>query len=112
MVEQIGSGIGRMKDSLKENGLTDPEFKLEGMFSVILHRKNIETFPEKTGEKTREKIIRLIREKNDITISEIAANTGLSDKGVEYHINRLKQDKIIEKFGSGKGGHWQIKVNY
>jgi ATP-dependent DNA helicase RecG len=108
MVEQIGSGIGRIKDSLKERGLPNPEFKLEGIFSVILYRKNNETFPEKT----REKIIRLIREKNDITVSEIAAITRLSEKGVEYHINRLKQDQIIERIGSDKGGHWQIKVNY
>jgi len=69
MVEQIGSGIGRIKDSLKENELPDPEFILEGMFSVILYRKNKETFPEKTEEKTREKIIRLIKGKSDITIS-------------------------------------------
>jgi ATP-dependent DNA helicase RecG len=72
MVEQIGSGIGRIKDSMKENGLPDPEFKPEGMFSVFFYRKNKETYPEKTREKTREKIIRLIREKNNITISEIA----------------------------------------
>ena len=52
-----------------------------------------------------------IREKNDITISEIATITELSEKGVEYHINRLKHGNFIERVGSDKGGHWQIKVN-
>jgi hypothetical protein len=38
MVEQVGSGIGRIKDQMKEAKLPQPEFKTDGMFTVVLHR--------------------------------------------------------------------------
>ena len=38
MVEQVGSGISRIKDELKTNKLALPEFRIEGMFSLILKR--------------------------------------------------------------------------
>ena len=38
LVEQIGSGISRMRDLMKEEGLTPPEFNTDGMFTVILRR--------------------------------------------------------------------------
>ena len=34
MVEQIGSGISRMRDLMKEEGLTPPEFYFDDKFIV------------------------------------------------------------------------------
>lgn len=38
MVEQIGSGIGRMKLAMKEADLPEPEFKTDGIFTVVFRR--------------------------------------------------------------------------
>ena len=38
LVEQVGSGIGRMKDVLKKAKLPTPEFKMDGMFTVVFNR--------------------------------------------------------------------------
>jgi ATP-dependent DNA helicase RecG len=38
LVEQIGSGISRMRDLMKEEGLTPPEFNTDGMFTVAFRR--------------------------------------------------------------------------
>ncbi len=38
MVEQVGSGIGRMKDLMKTADLSAPEFKMDGLFTVVFHR--------------------------------------------------------------------------
>jgi ATP-dependent DNA helicase RecG len=113
MVEQIGSGIGRMKDRLIECGLPVPEFKTVGMFSVVFQRP-VKTDSsgktrEKTMEKTREKIIRLISNNSHITAAELSIEIELTVKGVEYHLNKLKSKKIIERIGSDKGGYWIIK---
>ncbi len=100
MVEQIGSGIGRIRDAMLQKGLPAPEFKIQGMFSVILRRPL----------KTREKIIRLLAENPRITTSELAEETGLTRKGIEYQLNKLKQDKIIKRLGSDKGGYWKSSI--
>ena len=111
MVEQIGSGIGRIKDEIAKAGLPIPIFKTDGMFTVVFQRpannilvKN----SEKTREKTREKIIRLIKSNKEITIKELAKETEISDKGIEYHLTKMKKEKIIIRVGYDKGGYWIV----
>jgi ATP-dependent DNA helicase RecG len=110
MVEQIGSGITRIKNLMLEQKLPLPEFKTEGMFTVVFQRSEswVKTGVE-TREKTREKIIKLIGENNKITTSELSENKGLSIKGVEYQLNKLKKEKIIERIGGDKGGYWLVR---
>jgi ATP-dependent DNA helicase RecG len=38
MVEQIGSGIPRVREMMHEAGLPEPEFRYDGMFTVIVKR--------------------------------------------------------------------------
>jgi len=47
MVEQVGSGIGRIKGQMKAAKLSEPLFKTAGMFTVVLQR------PEKSSGKER-----------------------------------------------------------
>lgn len=187
MVEQIGTGINRIKEEISKAGLPVPEFKTKGMFSVVFHRKrygffegekeetrgkifdqvregtkpdimeeaNIEaskvvmykirektkkktrekTFDEARGEtkveiakmtkkeidtktmnktrentreKTREKIIRLIKLYNTITAAELAIETGITEKGIEYNLTKLKKENKIVRIGGDKGGHWAL----
>ncbi len=43
-----------------------------------------------TREKTREKLLRLVRETPDISTDRIAAELGMIRKGVEWQIKQLK----------------------
>ena len=63
---------------------------------------------EKVREKTREKILRLIKEDPLITTSEIAEKSGLSPKGVEWNIGKLKKEGRIKRIGPDRGGHWEV----
>ena len=40
LVEHVGSGIGRMKELMLEAGLPEPQYETEGMFTVVLYRRN------------------------------------------------------------------------
>jgi ATP-dependent DNA helicase RecG len=110
LVEQVGSGIIRMNDLMKEAGLPAPEFNTEGMFTITLQRppkvvgKNEETV-EKTVEKT---IIDLIINNPKTTTKNMMSATGLSRRGVEYQLNKLKEIGMIERIGSDKGGYWKV----
>ena len=106
LVEQIGSGIARIKDLMKQSKLHEPVFLIEGMFSVTLMRPLIND--DKTREKTGEKIINAISENGKITTGELAIISGVSIKGVEYHLQKLKKEGSIKRKGSDKGGYWKL----
>jgi len=105
-VEKIGSGIRRIKDSMKAYGL-DVKFESTGFFRVILKRPSIQTV-EKTVEKNVEKIIFLINENPRITQEELSQKTGLTRRGIEWNIQQLKKKGILKRNGPDKGGHWEI----
>lgn len=114
MVEQIGSGISRIRDEIEKSGLPSPEFLTEGMFTVIFKRRVKEQqrkTREKTWEKTREKIVRLIQENGNITTNELAFEIGITEKGIEYHLKKLKEDLVIKRVGSDKDGNW-VAIEY
>jgi len=122
LVEQVGSGIGRIIDLMKDAGLPEPVFQKEGIFTVILMRPVIDSGETNkktrvntrvktrvnTREKTREKILRIIKENKDVTTEILADSIGLSVKGIEYHLQKLKTEKVIERVGADRGGYWVV----
>ena len=58
--------------------------------------------------KTRVKIIELIKKNPAITIPKIASETGLTVKGIEWNLKKLKEAGILERIGPAKGGYWKI----
>ena len=59
-------------------------------------------------EKTREKVLNLIKQDPQITIVQIAAKLDISPKGVEWQLSKLKTDGIIHRVGADNGGYWEI----
>jgi ATP-dependent DNA helicase RecG len=41
-------------------------------------------------------------------MKEMAEQTGLSIKGVEWNIRKLKEEGILRRVGPAKGGYWEI----
>ncbi len=118
-MERIGSGIGRMRSLMKESGLQEPTFESDTFFRAIFYRNpehalktarqtGREKTGEKTREKTREKILSLIRENPGMATEEMAAALGLSQKGIEWQIKKLKEDGLLRRVGPDKGGHWKV----
>ena len=62
----------------------------------------------KRGEKTRDTILRTIKENPQITMAELAEKTGISAKAIEKQIARLKKDSLLIRVGPDKGGHWEV----
>jgi ATP-dependent DNA helicase RecG len=110
LVEQVGSGIGRIRELMEAAGLPEPVFQKQGMFTVTMQRpgKTPEKPSEKTSEKTSEKILRLIGENNQITIEELSEQLGRSTRAVEMQIKTLKDRNLLERIGPDKGGYWQL----
>ena len=100
MVEQLGSGVPRiLRVYSKEcfvfgDSFTRMVFPLEGS--------------EKTVEKTVEKIIKAIKENPEITINQLSKITGLTRRGVEWQIAKLKEQNKLKRIGPDRGGYWEV----
>lgn len=111
MVEQIGSGIGRIKDLMKESDLQAPQFSFDGMFTVTLRRpfdfeKWINKWEDKLSTKRLE-IIRQVHNNNKVTISDLAKHIGVSETAIDKNIDALKDLGLLERIGT-KGGSWLL----
>ncbi|UII32779.1 helix-turn-helix domain-containing protein [Fulvivirga ulvae] len=107
MVEQVGSGIGRIKDQMKTAKLPEPEFKTDGMFTVVMQR------PEKASGKTvsgdnRELILNLIEGNPSITREALADAIGITVKGIDYHLAAMQKEGALKREGSRKAGIWVL----
>jgi Fic family protein len=75
---------------------------------IELYQKNFaEDLPSESG-RTSEKIIALLRENPRHTTRTLATAVGITAKGIEKQLARLKASSKIARIGSAKGGHWQV----
>ena len=118
MVEQVGSGINRIKSSLKEASLPTPIFRTEGMFTIVFRKQkeieNAEGFRKdfgKISEGLKEdtlKVLELIKENPRIKTKEIASELNKSSRMIENHIKILREKMIISRKGPKLGGFWEV----
>jgi len=112
LVEQIGSGIARMRDVMKEEGLTPPEFNIDGMFTVTLRRPfDFEKWVEKWVEKLTDNRVKILREVHNnpkVTKKELEQVVGISASAIDNNIDVLKDLGLLSREGSDKGGYWKI----
>lgn len=112
MVEQIGSGIARIRDAMKEAGLLPPAFNVEGIFTVTIPRPvDFEKWlaENKNGfSETKIRVLKLIHDNPIISKRAIAKEIGTSTTAVDNHINTLRELGVINRSGGNKGGKWEI----
>ena len=54
------------------------------------------------------KILEEIRKNPKVTRKELSDLTGLSIRGIEWNLDKLKKQGIIKRIGPAKGGYWEI----
>ena len=70
--------------------------------------KAVEKTVEKASEKIAEKIVGILKGNPNATQSDIVAITGLSRRGVEWKLKKLKEKGLVRRVGPDKGGHWEV----
>ena len=55
-----------------------------------------------------EKILTLIRLTPGITQDLLGMKSGLTRRGVEWNLKKLKDARLIRRIGPDKGGHWEV----
>lgn len=59
-------------------------------------------------KKTRDRVIELLRRNPKLSATALAAEIGISAKGVQRHLANLKAEGVVRRIGSDKGGEWRI----
>jgi len=125
LVENVGSGIKRMRDAIQEYGLKPPVIEAgDDWFSITFVRKpqqiSVEDTTQNTTQKTTQKkawlttqktrarILSLMEENPAITREQLADAIGVTPDGIRYHLRKLKQENIIRRVGPDKGGFWEV----
>ncbi len=111
LVEQIGSGITRIRDVMNDEGLTPPEFNIDGMFTVTLRRPfDFEKWVNKWVNNLSEKqitILTAIHYNNKIKKAALQELVDFSATTLDNNIEILKKEGVLEREGT-KGGIWII----
>ena len=128
LVEDVGSGIRRIRGAMKRYGLQAPLIEAgDTWFSVTFRRKpqqvGIEQAQEergpglgerlgdKLGERLGERrcrIVALMKRDPSISIPALAKRLGISTTAVEKNIKFLKQTGFVARSGPAKGGRWVV----
>ena len=81
-------------------------------FMLKIIKETIINTTQKTTQKkinnSQKKIIELIKENPSVTRKEMAEKIGISDDGIKYNLNKLKQMNILTRVGSDRSGTWKI----
>ncbi len=123
-VEKMGTGINRMKKSMKISNLPPPEFKFyeHSFYTNLFDKTKLEISEKDLGKdlekdlekdlgrlnKNQKKIILEIRKNKYITQKELSKIIGINEKNIRNNIRTLKNLGIIRRIGPDKGGYWEL----
>jgi ATP-dependent DNA helicase RecG len=112
MVEQVGSGITRIRDLMEAADLPAPNFDFGGLFITVLkrpviwHKKRLSL--ENDLSKNQLKILDLMEEDKQITIKKLAEEIDISTTSIDNNIKKLKENGLVIRKGGDKEGRWII----
>jgi ATP-dependent DNA helicase RecG len=114
-IEAWGRGVEKITNACREWGKQEPFYRIrsnEVMIGFNTKTQFVEKFVEKFVEnETQQTIIRLMQTDPKISAKAIAAQVGMTSRGVQKNIDALKKAGLVERIGPAKGGHWIVITN-
>jgi ATP-dependent DNA helicase RecG len=102
-VESWGKGTNNMIDDCLKMNLPEPQYKYTFSSVQVTFYKTT----QKTPQKTKDKILDIMRNNNKITINEISNLLSISRDTINEHIARLKNENKLQRVGGRKDGYWK-----
>ena len=98
LIEQWGSGIGRMIQACRAHGLKPPEFEEIGTHFRVTIRLEARTRPEVDELGTQ--ILKAIREANGLSTKQVAEAVNISSRATRTRLKALVDKGLIVEIGS------------
>jgi predicted HTH transcriptional regulator len=122
-IEQMGTGIMRMKEAAKEANVAEPKFELENFFRVTFIRTPLDTSSGSQAVASGHKrlqavapadrkrlVIEYLEEHGQGKNPDFIDITGLSDGRVRALLREMVEDGTIEKIGDNRYTYYVLKA--
>jgi ATP-dependent DNA helicase RecG len=119
-IEQMGTGIGRMRNATRAAKVAEPEFAFSGFFRVTFKRNEVETSigrqsvanrpPSVAAADRKFVVISYLEENGQARVADLVNIIGLSDGRVRALLREMVNDGIIEKIGDKRYAHYVLKL--
>jgi ATP-dependent DNA helicase RecG len=123
-IEQMGTGIMRMKRAARDAKVAEPVFELANFFKVTFKRNEAVQSTAASGSQAvasgsqavattdRKRTILAYLEENDhLTAKDIIEKIGLSSGRVRAILRQMVEDESIEKVGDNRYAYYVLKQN-
>ena len=124
IIEKYGSGIKRVLDICKDQGIIPPKFEevFNGLKVTLFKEKltgnvidsinyeaidSTENDTENDTEKRIGKIMQMIKINKKISVAKLAKECGVSRITISRDVDKLKSSGILKRIGPDKGGYWE-----
>ena len=122
-IEHVGSGTGDIIARCREWGLPDPKWQVEDGedFVMVMPRPqssvkssvrtvdwSVDKSVDWSVDKTCDQVLSILKTNPRATLDQVANVVGLSVRGIEQAIKRLKKAKRIRKVGGKRFGHGEV----
>lgn len=112
LVEKVGSGIKRIRDTIKDANLPEPLFEMGGFFTVTFYRPMaFEKWLQGWGAHLTTPLIKMllaIHDQERITKPQLSDIIGQGKTSVDKNISKLRNLGLLTRQGSDKSGKWLI----
>jgi ATP-dependent DNA helicase RecG len=105
-VENMGTGINKIKTLCRENDNQEPQFVFNDFFTVVFNRKN-----NLNGElnKGQETVYLYIKKHKGINAKDISDELNIPFSTIDKQVRVLLRKNLIERRGSKKTGGYYAK---
>lgn len=115
-VEQVGSGVRRIREICRDYGVAVPDYDIREHWVTLTFKRpklinGVRVFGEssvETSVKTSVKLLDLFVENPEITLAEAAIVIGKSVRAIEMAAAKLIEKEQLRHVGPKKGGHWKV----
>jgi ATP-dependent DNA helicase RecG len=114
-IEQMGTGIGRMRDAARKANVAEPTFEFDGFFKVTFKKNAADAMSPScvsqaiaSGDQAvatadrKTEILTYIKTKGKASSSELARITGLTSGHIRSLLRELVNEGMIEKIGDNR----------
>jgi ATP-dependent DNA helicase RecG len=122
LVEQVGSGINRIRELMRNAELPEPVFQKEGIFTVVFSRQeqpfitisNTNETPSSIKDilnsdfDTDMKILKILMIDDSLTSKALAGLMNYSEITIKRRLKKLQDSGKLQRIGSTKSGIWLV----
>jgi len=127
-IEKVGTGTVDMINRCRNAGMKLPEYSMDGaFFNTTIWRNTVGMTGGTTGGTTggmtggmtgvnselteaQIKVLQIIKANAKVTLKGIASELSINISAVQKHIERLRENGVVERIGPAFGGYWKVKM--